>query len=444
MRSRTLQLLAVLVFLSGGIALAENTWSSLYDFRTETTSNGVTFQHVVYEPDGVQAEQQYPLVLYLHGCDGSISTHERVTDEAGLAVWHWWDSNQQVEPTFLLAPVSGCTSWNIAERRDAVFELMDGVIDEFPIDPQRIYITGFSMGGIGTWDYIQQRSGFFAAAGPMGIGGGIVNPQLVKDTPIWTTIGDADTPSRITTLSNNVSNIRAANGDPRGPETWVTGVNPKFQIFPFIGHGGTQDATVLQGGYREWFYDKVNDGDPAPNVYFSSLDEYGGEVLAEGGDLPVSVCASSDTTQVDYYLGDDLVGTRTGGSFDFTYTGLAQGTYDLYAIASDAGGKTATATQRVELLREAGLPGDANRDGAVSDADYTLWADHYGQAGATWEMGDFDGSGIVTDADYTIWADHYGQSSSQALVPEPAALSLLLTVAAMRRTRKGQITLSGV
>jgi parallel beta helix pectate lyase-like protein len=71
------------------------------------------------------------------------------------------------------------------------------------------------------------------------------------------------------------------------------------------------------------------------------------------------------------------------------------------------------------------LPGDANADGTVTDADYTLWADHYGQTGATFDMGDFNLDGAVTDADYTIWADHYGQSVStaagQAFEPAPAS-----------------------
>jgi hypothetical protein len=79
------------------------------------------------------------------------------------------------------------------------------------------------------------------------------------------------------------------------------------------------------------------------------------------------------------------------------------------------------------------LPGDANGDGAVTDADYTIWADNYGATDATFAMGDFNGDGAVTDADYTLWADHYGQT---ATVPEPAALiALLVTLPRLRRRR---------
>jgi hypothetical protein len=81
------------------------------------------------------------------------------------------------------------------------------------------------------------------------------------------------------------------------------------------------------------------------------------------------------------------------------------------------------------------LPGDANEDGVVSDADYTIWADNYGASGASWDMGDFNGDGEVSDADYTIWADNYG--SGGGAIPEPATISLiaLSALVALRRRK---------
>lgn len=75
------------------------------------------------------------------------------------------------------------------------------------------------------------------------------------------------------------------------------------------------------------------------------------------------------------------------------------------------------------------LLGDANLDGVVSGADFTIWGDNFG-SGSVWTEGDFTGDGQVTGADFTVWGDHFGQSVSlegtSTAVPEPAAWSLLL------------------
>jgi hypothetical protein len=52
--------------------------------------------------------------------------------------------------------------------------------------------------------------------------------------------------------------------------------------------------------------------------------------------------------------------------------------------------------------------GDANGDGAVDDADYTVWAENYGESVAPGTRGDLNQDRVVDGADYTIWADNYG------------------------------------
>jgi hypothetical protein len=101
-------------------------------------------------------------------------------------------------------------------------------------------------------------------------------------------------------------------------------------------------------------------------------------------------------------------------------------------------------TQDVSALRSWVHFGDANLDGTVNAADYTLWRDHLGQAG-DFRAGDFDGDGTVTMADYAIWKNNYGQTGggagagASASVPEPATWLLMtlggLALVGMRRSR---------
>lgn len=102
--------------------------------------------------------------------------------------------------------------------------------------------------------------------------------------------------------------------------------------------------------------------------------------------------------------------------------GLEAGRYALVVEGAAVG-----QTYGLTWLAPGGLlRGDANNDGIVDDADYTLWADGYGGWGG-WQDGEWSGDGQVDDADYTLWADTYGAVGSQ--IPEPGSLSLLLLAA---------------
>jgi pimeloyl-ACP methyl ester carboxylesterase len=322
---------------------------SEYQFRERTSSGGETLKHVVYAPKNLEQGRKYPLVVYLHGsCDVCV-THERILQESGLRWWHGYDRNTQREPTFLVAPAGGTGGWTGAARRQAVFEIMDGLLEEFPIDRQRIYLMGFSMGAAACWDYIQRRPGFFAAANPQAIGGGAVDPELVKNTPVWATMGIDDDANRLEQLTANIARIRVANGDPRGASTWETGVNPRFTIFPSTNHGGAQGRTQQLAELGDWFYSQVNDGNAPPNVRFVRplpLDQpYAATVNA----LVKASDPEGKIDRVEFYLGDKLMFADRQDPYEYSFAGLPPGTHVLKARVFDGGGKSRTAEVSIRV-----------------------------------------------------------------------------------------------
>jgi hypothetical protein len=95
----------------------------------------------------------------------------------------------------------------------------------------------------------------------------------------------------------------------------------------------------------------------------------------------------------------------------------------------------------VTVLVDPGLPGDANGDGVVDDADASILGAHWQQTGgAAWRDGDFDHDGNVNDADAAILAGHWNQHRGEQSVPEPAGLALLaagaLSVLIVRSRKK--------
>jgi Dockerin type I domain len=121
-----------------------------------------------------------------------------------------------------------------------------------------------------------------------------------------------------------------------------------------------------------------------------------------------------------------------------------------YADSADPGNPAGLAPDTIEIMFT--LLGDANLDGTVNSEDFTLFSEHLGQSGQTWDDGDFNYDGTVNTEDFTLFSQNLGQSASLAAeagvleeangginlanVPEPACAGLMaMTGLAVLRRR---------
>jgi predicted peptidase len=156
-------------------------------------------------PEKTEEGKTYPLVLFLHGAgergtDNKAQLKHGVDDilkgAAGLG-----------EPVFLVAPQCPPEQWwaeptpdRLALKEagggnpllDAVLALVAETAEKHPIDPKRIYITGLSMGGFGTWDMLARSPQTWAAAIPICGGGDKKTAPAFKHIPIRIYHGAAD------------------------------------------------------------------------------------------------------------------------------------------------------------------------------------------------------------------------------------------------------------
>jgi predicted peptidase len=176
-----------------------------------------------YKPEG----EPWPLLLFLHGygeCSDSDLNRVKIHGPPKIV---------ESRPDFPFVVVSPqCPSFErdmdkiiAAWQPDPLMRLVDHVAAKLNIDPERIYVTGLSMGGYGTWRLAAAYPERFAAAVPI-CGGG--DPQKIaaklRDVPIWAFHGAKDLTVPLSESQEMVDAVRAAGGDVR------------FTVYPDVAH----------------------------------------------------------------------------------------------------------------------------------------------------------------------------------------------------------------
>jgi predicted peptidase len=165
--------------------------------------------------------EKKPLIIFLHGAG------ERGSDNEKQLLWGVSDiikhSRKLGEDPIILVPqcpeefrwveVNWEDSIHIQPHEASkplqiVMNLVDSLIQELPIDLNRIYITGISMGGFGTWDYIVRDPSLFAAAIPICGGADIASLKTIKDLPLWVFHGTLDSIVLPTRSRNAVNELK--------------------------------------------------------------------------------------------------------------------------------------------------------------------------------------------------------------------------------------------
>jgi predicted esterase len=169
-------------------------WPQDY-FEARIYSNALYDHDLPYRlfiPDDYDAQKSYPLVTFLSGV-GERGTDNllQLTANEGATVWAK-PENQAVNPCFVLAPqCPESDSWydfesdQISISSQMTLDIVDSLIHEFNVDTNRIYLTGLSMGGYGTFDDITKNPDRFAASAPICGGGDTTQVDKIKHMPIW-------------------------------------------------------------------------------------------------------------------------------------------------------------------------------------------------------------------------------------------------------------------
>lgn len=178
-------------------------------FVKNTSPEGLNYQ--LYGNPRWKATERYPLVIWLHGAGQSGSDNE--AQMGGATKPFTEEANQEERPCFVLAPQ--CPDRAIGFRNEVAANLMKvirSLCDALPIDESRIYLTGSSMGGSGSWYLGTENPGVFAAIIPLCGGGDPSKAAALKETPLWAFHGDKDEDVPLERSTSMIEAIKAASG----------------------------------------------------------------------------------------------------------------------------------------------------------------------------------------------------------------------------------------
>ncbi len=226
------------------------------DFQAKEYKNadGKVLLYRLLPPENYDANQKYPLLVFMHGMGerGSDNGRQIINGAAEFLL-----AARKAHPCFSIAPQCPNTdTWaNFRRATDPgntkatgltgptvlVLELIASMQKEYSIDANRVYVGGLSMGGFGTWDLITYKPEIFAAAYPICGGGDVTKAAAAAVVPVWAFHGEDDKTVKPILSIRMVDAVKAAGG-------WA-----KLTTYPKVGHNSWTNAFV-EPGLIDWIF----------------------------------------------------------------------------------------------------------------------------------------------------------------------------------------------
>ena len=335
-------LLIVAVFFSV-VAMAAK-----YSKTTHIQTGGKSREIFVYVPD-CHTENR-PLVISVHGMNQDIAYQKSMAQ---------WEKVADTANFSVVYPQSDGTQWDISGMTDINFmlDIIKMMVDEYQIDETRVYITGFSMGGMLTYHIINKVADKFAAFGPIsGYNLWGASYDCSRPVPICHVHGTSDSVVSYDGIESIIKGF--ANKDNCDPTPEVTQVNNICKKTHY--KNGDCETEVILYSVQGRDHEPTNNGFHTTNALWSFFRNYTngcGKASTTGvalslssniGEAPATVTLTAKATlpegasvkSIEFYQGNNLIETVTGEPYEVSVEGLEIGKYEFSAVMTDNQGKT--------------------------------------------------------------------------------------------------------
>lgn len=188
----------------------------------------------------------WPVMLFLHG---------RGESNGPLSIVAKWGPPRLAErgddfPYILVSPQCPAeTNWGAPEQQAGLLQLLDHVLTEYSADPNRVYLTGLSMGGFGSWRLAGSHPERFAAVVPICGGGNPEDAPALAKLPIWVFHGSEDSAVPLQRSVDMVEAVRT-----------IDGSKLRFTTLEHVGHNSWEAAYASPDLY-EWLNSHRREGE---------------------------------------------------------------------------------------------------------------------------------------------------------------------------------------
>jgi len=230
------------LFLIGCAQMEKNKMSSVppgsqhsQTFEKQITKT-LSCKYLLFLPaDYAKKQQRWPLIMFLHGAGERGDDLEKVKKHGPPKIVE----NRKDFPFIVVSPQCPTVDW-WTDKVEVLINLLDDIVARYKVDKERIYLTGLSMGGYGTWSLASAHPERFAAIAPICGGGKRFMAMRLKDIPVWVFHGAKDKTVPLKESEEMVNAIRNRGG------------NAKFTIYPDAGHDSWTETYNNQKLY-DWF-----------------------------------------------------------------------------------------------------------------------------------------------------------------------------------------------
>ena len=177
----------------------------------------ISVKYLIYLPKDYDQKQSWPLMIFLHGAGERGDNLDAVKAHGPPKLI---EAGKEF-PFIVVSPQCPKDKWWDPKDLDA---LLDEIVKKYKVDQDRIYLTGLSMGGHGTWAWAAEQPKRFAAIVPICGGGEPVLTKFYAKTPVWVFHGGKDP---VVPLERSAKMVEALKQN---------GGNVKFTVYPEAGH----------------------------------------------------------------------------------------------------------------------------------------------------------------------------------------------------------------